>query len=135
MKTTVTVFRVQDKHGRGPWKPGFSHRWVKDRPEAEYAALAPWPIEFGNVLRRSIAGMSVGCGCLTIEQLRRWFKPDEYATLLSFGYAAVKMEAEGLLASSDVQCVFERVKPLREDVELVDLYPASEIKTLVNSDQ
>lgn len=117
------VFRVQDKDGRGPWKPGFSQRWVEDRPEEEYAALVPWPMQFGDVLRRSIVGMSLGCGCRSLEQLRRWFTPTEYATLRRFGYCAVKMEAGRILAESDIQCVFERAKPLRDDVEPVELYP------------
>ena len=117
------VFRVQDKDERGPWKPGFSKRWIEDRPEEEYAALVPWPLQFGDVRRRSIVGMSLGCGCRTLEQIRRWFTPTEYATLRRLGYCAVKMEVGRILAESDIQCVFERSKPLREDVVPVDLYP------------
>ena len=116
-----SIYRVQDKDGRGPWKPGFSHRWVENRDD--HATLLPWYIEFGLVHRKAIVGMAIGSGCLTIEQLRRWFTPSEYATLVGFGYQAVKMEAGRILASSDIQCVFERVKPLREDVESLDLYP------------
>ena len=119
-----TVFRVQDKDGRGPWKPGFSERWVEDRPEEEFAALKPWPMEFGNVLRGAIVGMSLGCGCRSLEQLRRWFTPTEYQTLRDYGYRAVKLEAGRILAESDIQCVFERAKPLWAGAEPVELYPA-----------
>jgi len=80
-------------------------------------------MQFGNVLRLSIVGMNLGCGCRTLEQLRRWFTPTEYATLHRFGYCAVKMEVGRILAESDIQCVFERAKPLREGVEPVELYP------------
>lgn len=117
-----TVYRVQDKHGRGPWKPGFSDRWVEDRPDEEYAALMPWPVQFPNVLKRAIVGAHLGCGCRTLDQLRRWFTPTEYATLRRFGYSAVQMEVGRILAESDIQCVFERSKPLREGVEKVKLY-------------
>jgi hypothetical protein len=119
---SVIIFRVQDESGRGPWKPGFSQRWVEDRPEEEFAKLVPWPIQFGNVLRRSIVGMALGCGCRTLEQLRRWFTQTEYATLRSFGYRAVKMEVGRILAESEIQCVFERARPLREGAEPVELY-------------
>jgi len=85
-------------------------------------------MQFGNVLRRSIVGMSLGCGCRTLEQLRRWFTPTEYATLRRFGYCAVKMEAGRILAESDIQCVFERAKPLREGVEPVELYPPNVVR-------
>lgn len=117
----LTIFRVQDKDGRGPWKPGFSHKWVKDRDDHDN--LVPWLYEFGRVDRTANYGMAIGCGCLTLEQLRRWFTPTEYETLRRFGYRAVKMEAGRILAESDIQCVFERAKPLREGVETVELYP------------
>lgn len=117
------IYRVQDSLGRGPWKPGFSHKWVEDRPESEFEALVPWPLQFKGVMSRRIIGMHMGCGCKIIEQLRRWFTPKEYKTLQGFGYAAVKMEAGRILAESDIQCVFERAKPLNESVEPIELYP------------
>jgi len=114
------VFRVQDADGRGPWKPGFSHRWVEDRPDHEN--LIPWFNEFGDVRERAIYGMVMGCGCRTLDQLRRWFTPSEYKTLLGFGYQAVKMQIGRVLAESDIQCVFECSKPLNQGCEVVQLY-------------
>jgi len=119
----LVIFRVQDKDGRGPWKPGFSHRWVEDRPDEEFNTLVPWPVEFGDIRKKAIVGMSLGCGCRTLDQLRRWFTSSEYSTLRKFGYCAVKMEVGRILAESKIQCVFERVKPLRDDVDPVVLYP------------
>lgn len=121
------VYRVQDRDGRGPWKPGFSSQWAEDRPESEYKELKPWPIEFGisNVLRKSIYGMSLGCGCRTLEQLRRWFTPTEYSKLLGFGYAAVKLDIGRVLAESETQIVFERALPLNEGAQTVELYPTN----------
>ncbi len=116
----LVVFRIQDVAGRGPWKPGFSRRWVEDRPDHDY--LLPWFVEFGRVERLALVGEHVGCGCKTLEQLRRWFLPSEYATLLRYGYRAVRMEVGRILAESDRQCVFGRSKPLSEDVMDVDLY-------------
>lgn len=115
-----TVYRIQDSDGRGPWKPGFSHRWVEDRED--HANLVPWYSEFGPVHQRAIIGMALGSGCRTLNQLRRWFTASEYATLLRLGYRAVRLDAGRILAESEIQCVFERAKPLREDVEEVELY-------------
>src|SRR5207247_592614 len=95
------VFRVQDKDGRGPWKPGFSHRWVEDREDHD--KLVPWYTEFGRVDRRAIYGMAVGSGCRTLEQLRRWFTPSEYRTLRRLGYQAVRLKAGRILAESEIQ--------------------------------
>lgn len=116
-----TVFRVQDGEGRGPWRPGFSNKWVEDRDDLD--SLKPWPLEMGDVLRGRIVGMHVGCGCRSLEQLRRWFTEAEYRKLCGFGYRAVKMDAGRILGESKIQCVFERAKPLRESAEPVELYP------------
>jgi hypothetical protein len=119
----MKVFRVQDKHGRGPWKPGFSHTWVEDRDD--HLNLPPWPVEFGgfeNVLRKSAKGMHLGCGCISVEQLKRWFTFSEYLKLISLGYSAVEVEADNILAQSDVQCVFNRRMPLNFGASPVNLY-------------
>lgn len=115
------IYRVQDSDGRGPWKPGFSSTWVEHRPDHEN--LLPWFIEFGPVHRTSVFAMHVGTGCLSIEQLRRWFTPSEYKTLRSHEYHSVKMSVNTILAYSDKQCVFERTIPLNQEVELIELYP------------
>lgn len=114
------IYRIQDKKGRGPWKPGFSHTWVEDRADQEY--LIPWFYEFGRVDLKALTGMNLGCGCMTKEQLKRWFTPTEYTRLLSCGYKAVQMEVVRILAESNIQCVFERAKPLKYDVTPFDLY-------------
>lgn len=114
------IVRIQDRAGRGPWKPGFSHRWVEDRPD--HYALVPWYQEMGRVDRLAIAGMHIGCGCRTEEQLRRWFTLTEYERLVAFGYQAVRMQVGRILGSSETQVVFERARPLREAVAAFDLY-------------
>lgn len=124
MKPKV-VYRVQDKDGRGPWKPGFSKHWVEDRPDHEF--LVTWPQQFGTkFLDRATIGLNIGCGCRNLNQLRRWFTENEYRTLLGLGYTAVRMKDAKILVESDVQCVFERVKSFKEDYELIVLYPGNE---------
>ncbi len=119
-KETI-VYRIQDKDGRGPWKPGFSHRWVVDREDLDN--LAPFYVEFGQtVFDHAILGMFLGSACESVEQLKRWFTPEEYKALKSFGYQSVKMQVGRILASSAIQCVIERSKPLNRDVEVFELY-------------
>lgn len=114
------VFRIQDADGRGPWKPGFSHKWVE--PRDDHAYLLPWYEEFGRVDGLMVAGEWGGCGCETLKQLRRWFTESEYRKLKDLGYSAVKMKVHRNLAMSKKQLVFTRMKPLNEDVEIVELY-------------
>lgn len=119
----VPVYRVQDAEGRGPWRPGFSRLWVRDR--ADHDNLRPWVEQFGVgiILRDGWPfGRHFGCGCRTLEQLRRWFTREEYDTLRAYGYSAVQLMADRVLAESDIQLVFQRSRPLRAAVEPVDLY-------------
>lgn len=114
------IYRIQDASGRGPFKPGFTATWLK--PRADHDNLAPWFVEMGPVHTKVRKGMACGCGCQTVEQLRRWFSADEYLALLAHGYKAVKLEADRLLGSSATQCVFERAHPLHDAVEEFSLY-------------
>ena len=108
----ITIFRVQDKEGRGPWKPGFSLTWAEDRTAEEYEFLAPFPLEVMLQLRSQAAYKHLGFGCLSLEQLRRWITATEYQTLQRHGYRAVQMQADSILVESPSQCVFSRSLPL-----------------------
>lgn len=119
----MIVYRIQDKDGRGPWKPGFSIKWSEDHDEKWFKAHPTFYEEFGmGIFKKMIYGMNMGSGCESLEQLRDWFTPSEYQKLKGFGYQAVKMEAGRILAMSPIQVVFERAKPLNEGVEPVELY-------------
>lgn len=121
----ILLYRVQDLEGRGPWRPGFSRLWVRDREDHDN--LRPWPEQFGlDIIPKGgwPFGRHFGCGCRTLEQLRRWFTAEEYATLQHYGYQAVQMDAQRILAESDIQLVFQRARPLRAGAEPVQLYGA-----------
>lgn len=121
-----TVYRIQDAEGRGPWRPGFSKFWVEDRDDHDL--LLPWYQQFGRVDQRVLSGMHMGCGCKTVEQLQRWFIPTEYRRLVAYGFQAVQMDVGRILGESDIQCVFERVLPLRLDVRPFDLYEPAKVE-------
>ena len=116
------VYRVQDADGRGPWKPGFSQVWFEDRTDEEYAALAPWPMEVLMQIRNAARGKAMGFACENLDQLRRWFTASEYKTLRRYGYRAVKLEVDAVLARSETQCAFVRSKPLRIGGEEINLH-------------
>lgn len=103
--------------------------WVRDRDDHDN--LRPWPEQFGlGIIERSkpSLGRHFGCGCRTLDQLRRWFTVDEYASLLFYGYAAVQLEVDAVLAESDIQLVFQRRQPLHIGASLVSLYVDSFIQ-------
>lgn len=115
-----TVYRIQDKDGRGPFKPGFSKEWVIDRPDLDN--LPPWFIEFGRLDKQVLSGETSGSACRDTEQLRRWFTKPEYKKLKKLGYKAVKMEVNRIIAESDIQCFIGRAKPFNESIEVIKLY-------------
>ena len=112
------VYRVQDKDGRGPWKPGFSQRWIEDRPD--HANLPPWYYEFGQPVL--IPGEHNGSGCITVEQLRRWFTASEYKWLKGKGYQAVCIHVDRVIFKSDIQCLFGRRTSLKKGITIFELY-------------
>ena len=119
MKDMEFVFRVQDKNGRGPFKPGFSHNWVIDRPD--HANLSPWFVEFGRVDKNVSPVWSSGSACRTTEQLRRWFTKPEYKKLKKLGYRAYKIKAL-VIIESDIQCFVSKPSSFSDGAQSIALY-------------
>ncbi len=120
----MKVYRIQDSEGRGPWRPGFSHKWVEERTDAEFRRLRPIQQDFPRLdqLLCVQRGEYVGVGCETLVKLRQWFTASEYATLLGFGYQCVRLDADYIVCTSDIQCVFIRSKHLRAGTRTARLY-------------
>lgn len=111
---SVTVYRVQDADGRGPFKPGFSRYWLDhDRDD--------WPPPFFEEFPglRFPDGGHIGCGCRTLDGVRRWFNDRELSTLAAAGYQVVAIDADRVLAESEHQIVFWRRRPLRFGAQAV----------------
>lgn len=109
----MKVYRIQDKYGRGPWKPGFSSKWVEFRPDHEN--LIPSYEEFGiDVFRYPYAKS----GCKTIDQLKRWFTESEYNKLHNYGYRAYEIKTKKLYAESEIQIIFRDSNKFKE----IELY-------------
>lgn len=99
----LTIYRMQDRDGRGPFRSGSTKQW---RDPDRKAWLPSWMEEFGPLI--FIPGRIYGTGTLDLHGLRRWFTPTEQARLESFGFQAVMMEVNRIVAQSTNQVVFER---------------------------
>lgn len=108
----VQVVRVQDAEGRGPWRAGFSQRWIDD--DAPVGRLTETVMDLVPVerLRALPPDLAYGCGCRTVAGLVAWFTPKERATLARFGFHIVAMQVDVVLAESPWQIVFGRRLPL-----------------------
>lgn len=121
------IIRVQDKDGRGPWRPGFSKKWID---KSSIAPLPPCvPKEMMNAIDLQTPGF-YGYGCLSIDQLRQWILPSEATRLAKLGFGVVEMDEGQLLYSDAWQVIFRRNIPLSVQArpvswnELMKLVPA-----------
>lgn len=113
------VIRIQDKYGRGPYKPGFSHKWSEYRCLIAEPNKKPFMDEFPEVQGKiqdifEKNGVSFGCAFRTLKQLDAWFTPAELEKLWQYGYALVTIDVDEILAESDNQLVFWCKRPLKE---------------------
>jgi len=115
---TNSIYRIQDKDGRGPYKPGWSHVWQEHRCLIDGCKHPTMMDEFPWVLdkiklRFCVSGGHFGCGFRTMEQLQQWFNAEEIEKLKRFDYRIVKIPADEILAESEKQLVFWCKKPLQ----------------------
>lgn len=109
-----TVYRMQDRSGRGPYRPGSTVRWADwdhdDRNRSFWEEFGP-EAQWLNVPRD---GMVMGAGFRSVEQAFRWFHPTERRRLFILGYRMVRIQVDRIVAESPNQLLFLRRKPLRE---------------------
>lgn len=85
------VFRVQDSSGRGPFRPGFSDRWLDDDIGSR-AALPSWMEEFGWDAFDAAPDGAYGFSAVTsINGIRLWFSTTERERLDRLGFATVEV--------------------------------------------
>ncbi len=117
---TEYVYRIQDKQGRGPFSPGFTMKWLE-----QDKSLPPYFVEFPDLDLNAETRPNdfVGCACLCLMQLRKWFTPSEYRTLTKLGFKVVRLEVDKILRRSENQCVFSRAKRFNKNAVVMQLYP------------
>lgn len=90
------LFRIQDRDGRGPWRPGFSVQWID--PEKDDTLCPPMQVEFQNwqssIRKAQSRGLShFGCCVSGVRGLHQWFTPAELNRLRGFGFRLVSASA------------------------------------------
>lgn len=109
----AVVWRVQDKDGRGPYKPGFSAQWV-DGDSGRICA--PWWIELGLGMGDAHSaldnGMHTGCAFASEQKAKEWFSRGELRRLSRLGYRLVRVDADWIRHETPTQLVIQCTKPL-----------------------
>lgn len=115
------VYRVQDRAGRGPFRPGVTDQWR----DVEGADHPPVQLDFGLSWRAEVLeGWHCGCALPDIDAVRRWFSPWECHRLHVLGYNLVAIRAR-ILRESVHQLLIVRPLPLRFQA-VVQPWPHSE---------
>lgn len=115
---TETIYRIQDRQGRGPFKPGMGAKWLD--ADKDLNTLPAWFQEFGwDLPEKKLSWEVMGCGFRSLDQLNRWFTESERNRLKRLGYRIVKMNVSRILAESETQLVFTRITPLKEQIEVI----------------
>jgi hypothetical protein len=106
----VKVYRIQAADGRGPFRPGLTKYWID-----VLHAPRPMPIQdaFGFFWIEELrAGWMYGCGCLSLDELVKWFSPNECAALKDMGYFPAVIEADEIVRNREgEQVIFGCKKP------------------------
>lgn len=108
----MKIIRVQDRNGRGPYRPGFSHVWS----DPDGPVVLPWWTELGLDFEAAHAAMTTefhnGCGFRTRGQLHAWFSDKELRALDRHGFCLAAVNADKVYAETPTQIVFGSVQPL-----------------------
>ena len=108
------LYRVQDREGRGPWRPGFSIEWLdeaSDRP-------LPVPItnevpDFHRIVRVAHEdGLHIGCAVRGRDGVFKWFLASELTRLKELGFRLVCCNRCKILAETPTQLLIGSRSPL-----------------------
>jgi hypothetical protein len=111
------LYRIQDREGRGPFKPGFTMTWISDRDSERYrmgSIFEELGLPPGDLHRLIPFGVHAGCACVSEEQLRRWFTREEMRRLKRAGYGVCEFEPDIIIAETATQVLFGMKSPLSE---------------------
>jgi len=107
-------YRVQDRDGRGPWRPGFSAQWIEADAPAGRLVETVFDLLPLAELRALAREWHLGSACRTRAALLAWFTPAEIARLAVLGFHPVTLRADVVLAESATQALIGRRRPLAE---------------------
>lgn len=112
------ILRVQDRKGRGPWRPGLSDRWTDPLRTGGLPPIYDEVPAFVALVNNA-AREGLHIGCATREPLlRKWFTRDELLRLFDLGFGVVTCDGCEILIETPHQLVIGSRRPLR------DLMPA-----------
>ena len=113
MPKNPPFLRYQDKHGRGPFRPGVPALWADKEGASQPSVFEEFP-DFMSVLPRLHARrLNAGCACEGEYGIDAYFTRGEQERLRRLGYRLHRVPANAVILVGDTQVVFATPKPLR----------------------
>lgn len=110
----MKLYRIQDKQGRGPWRPGLSAKWLSDEgPDLPPAIQEELPEFFRLVSAAHERGFHIGCAARGEGALSKWIQEGEMERLSEMGFFVVNATQCSVLAETEHQVLIGCKKPLR----------------------
>jgi hypothetical protein len=108
------ILRIQDRAGRGPWKPGFSSKWVDSFRTTQLPPIYDEaPCYMDIVAKARDAGKHVGCAVDGKEALLSWFTPMEIFRLYDLGHRIVDASECEILLRTPTQLIVGSDRPFK----------------------
>lgn len=117
----IVVYRVQDREGRGPYRPRFSHYWTDPEHDARNP-LEPTMMYDPRTMVLRHNSDAFGYAFRTPSLLLEWFSITELHRLAELNYYPVTMLVDRVLKESPRQLIFWRNRPLAVGVRRVPLH-------------
>lgn len=110
------LLRMQDANGRGPYKPGFSARWLDDTRDFSLPALQEdFGLDFKPMVDAAFRrGLHLGTAVRGAERFNEWFTKTERVKLALLGYRVVDASGCEVLGETKWQVVIGSPNPLSE---------------------
>lgn len=120
----MEIYRIQDKHGRGPFRPNFTQKWCEYHHELP-SILHEFPDLLREMDKFHKKGFHIGVGVRGESGIAKWFCESEIEKLKALGFKIVQCVGVSVVCESDNQVVFASNLPLKE---LPALPPSANVK-------
>jgi hypothetical protein len=107
------IYRIQDKHGRGPFRPNFTKKWCEFNHDLP-SIINEFPNLKNDIEPYYKNGFYLGVGVRGTTGLNKWFSNTEISKLKSLGFSIVRCVGVTVICESDNQLVFASNLPLKE---------------------
>ena len=115
---TIPYYRIQDKEGRGPFKPGMTQHWadtVRNQKKDQKHRIPIFDEQGIEYVDKSMFKRGqYGTVCYSIDHLKMWFSAEERRKMHDLGYYIVEVTGYEIIFKGKCQLLISSPVPLSE---------------------